>query len=152
MNSKTIYLLMKTLNARMVANYKRGFGPTRMVLLLTTTGRKSGQPRITPLQFEKVDSTYYVGSARGKEADWYKNICVNPKVHVQQHKLEFDALAEPITDSARIADFLELRLRRHPLVVRLIMHLFDRLPLRYKRADLESLGKEKTMIILRQLK
>jgi len=120
--------------------------------LLTTTGRKSGLPRITPLQFEKVDSTYYIGSARGKDADWYKNICVNPKVHVQQRKLEFDALAEPITDSARIADFLELRLRRHPLVVRLIMHLFDRLPLRYKRADLESLGKEKTMIILHQLR
>ena len=152
MTSNTIYLLMKTLNTHMVANYKRGFGPTSMVLLLTTTGRKSGQPCITPLQFEKVDSAYYIGSARGKDADWFKNICANPYVHVQQHELEFDALAEPITDSARIADFLELRLRRHPFVMRLIMHLFDRLPLRFNRADLEALAKEKTMIILHQFR
>jgi hypothetical protein len=33
---------MKTLNTRMVKNYWRGFGPTRVFLLLTTIGRKSG--------------------------------------------------------------------------------------------------------------
>ena len=33
---------MKTLNSCMVKNYWRGFGPTRVVLLLTTIGRKSG--------------------------------------------------------------------------------------------------------------
>jgi hypothetical protein len=52
MPEKTIYHRMKALNARMAANYKRGFGPTRIVLLLTTTGRKSGQPRCTFLTFD----------------------------------------------------------------------------------------------------
>jgi deazaflavin-dependent oxidoreductase (nitroreductase family) len=139
---------MKSFNARMAANYQRGIGPTHLVLLLTTTGRKSGQPRITPLQFEEVDGKIYIASARGKVADWFKNIVANPNVHVQMRQREFDATAEPVTDPARIADFIELRLRRHPVMVRLIMHLFDGLPLRYNRADLEALCKDKALVIL----
>lgn len=148
MSGKTIYHRMKFLNARMAANYRRGIGPTRVVLLLTTTGRKSGLPRVTPLQFEEVDGMYYIASARGQDADWFKNIRANPAVHVCVRKREFDATAEPVTDPARIADFVELRLRRHPIMVRLIMHFFDRMPLRFTRADLERFCEEKAMVIL----
>ncbi|MBN2393523.1 MAG: nitroreductase family deazaflavin-dependent oxidoreductase [Anaerolineae bacterium] len=152
MPGKTIYHRMKTLNARMVANYRRGIGPTRIVLLLTTTGRKSGLPRVTPLQFEEVDGVYYIASARGRDADWFKNIRANPNVRVCVRKCEFDAIAEPITNPAQIADFLVLRLRRHPVMVRLIMHVFDGLPLRFNRADLERFCQEKAMVILRPTK
>jgi deazaflavin-dependent oxidoreductase (nitroreductase family) len=152
MPQKTIYHRMKSLNARMMANYRRGLGPTRVVLLLTTLGRKSGLPRITPLQYEEVDGCYYIASARGAEADWYKNILANPSVHVQVRDHEFDAIAEPVTDPARIADFIELRLRRHPFMIRLIMTLFDGLPMRFSRADLEKLCKEKAMVILLPVK
>jgi len=151
MSTKTIYHRMKSLNARMAANYKRGFGPTRVVLLLTTTGRKSGQPRVTPLQFEEVDGDYYIASARGQEADWFKNICANPEVHVQIRDRAFDATAEPVTDSLRIADFIELRLKRHPIMIRLIMTLFDGLPLRFTRADLEKFCAQKAMAILKPI-
>ncbi len=149
MSPKTIYHRLKSLNARMAANYKRGIGPTRVVLLLTTIGRKSGQPRLTPLQFEEVNGAIYIASARGREADWFKNILANPNVHVQMRQREFDTTAEPVTDPAAIADFIELRLRRHPVMIRLIMHLFDGLPLRFTRADLERLCKEKALVILR---
>jgi len=149
MPGKTIYHRMKGLNARMAANYKRGFGPTRVVMLLTTIGRKSGLPRVTPLQYEKVDGDYYIASARGAEADWFKNIRANPKVHVQIRDHEFDATAEPVTDPIRIADFIELRLNRHPIMVRLIMHLVDGLPLRFGRTDLEDFCVEKAMVILK---
>jgi len=148
MPHKTIYHRMKALNARMAANYRRGFGPTRAILLLTTTGRKSGQPRVTPLQFEEVDGEIYVASARGPAADWFKNLQANPNVQVQLGRRAFAALAEPVTDPARIAGFLALRLRRRPLMVRLILHLFDGLPLRFTPADLEALAREKTMVIL----
>jgi len=147
--AKTIYHRMKGLNARMVANYQRGFGPTRMVLLLTTTGRKSGLLRVIPLQYEEVSGAYYIASARGQGADWFKNILANPQVHVQIRDREFDALAEPVTDPARIADFIELRLSRHPLMIRLIMHFFDGLPLRFTRAQLEEFCKQKALVILR---
>lgn len=146
--SKTIYHRMKVLNVRMAANYRRGIGPTRVVLLLTTTGRKSGLLRVTPLQYEKANDDFYIASARGAEADWYKNILANPQVHVQIREREFDALAEPVIDPARIADFIEWRLHRHPVMIRLIMHLFDRLPLRFDRADLEKFCQKKTMVVL----
>lgn len=152
MSAKTIYHRMKGFNKRMMANYKRGFGPTRVVMVLTTIGRKSGLPRQTPLQYEEVDGDYYIASARGQDADWFKNIVANPEVRVQIREREFNAIAEPVTDPVRIADFIELRLRRHPIMIRLIMHLFDGLPLRFCRADLEELCLEKAMVILRPLK
>jgi len=148
MAPKSIYQRMKPLNKRMAANYRRGIGPTSIVLLLTTTGRKSGLQRVTPLQFEIVDGDYFIASALGKEADWFKNIRVDPKVHVRVGKQEFEALAEPVTDTDRFADFLELRLERHPFMLRLIMHLFDGLPLRFDREDLLKLSQEKALVIL----
>lgn len=152
MTSKTIYHRLKGLNARMASNYRRGIGPTRIVLLLTTIGRKSGLARVTPLQYEQVEGDYFIASARGREADWYRNICANPQVHVQVQGDGFDATAEPVTDPGRIADFLQLRLSRHPMMVRLIMHLFDRLPLRFTRADLETIAAEKALVILHPVK
>jgi deazaflavin-dependent oxidoreductase (nitroreductase family) len=139
---------MRALNARMAANYQRGFGPTRIVLLLTTTGRKSGLPRVTPLQFEKIDGAYYLASARGAEADWFRNILANPNVQVQIGDWHFEAVAEVVIDPRRIADFIELRLRRHPVMLRLIMHLFDGLPLRFTHEDLDALSKNKAIVIL----
>jgi deazaflavin-dependent oxidoreductase (nitroreductase family) len=150
MPAKTIYHRMKTLNTRMAANYRRGFGPRRVVLLLTTIGRKSGQPRVTPLQYEQVEGEYYIASARGTDADWFKNIVANPEVHVQIRDRKFDAAAEPITDPVRIADFIELRLHRHPVMIRMIMHLFDGLPLRFTRSGLEAFCRGKAMVILHQ--
>jgi deazaflavin-dependent oxidoreductase (nitroreductase family) len=148
MPTSTIYHRIKSLNARMAANYRRGLGPKRIVLLLTTIGRKSGQARVTPLQYEEVEGDIYIASARGAEADWFKNIQVNPQVYVQIGKREFAAMAEPVTDPARIADFIELRLRRHPVMIRLIMHFFDGLPWRVNRADLEEFCKHKAMVVL----
>ena len=145
---KTIYHRMRSLNAHMAVNYRRGIGPRRMVLLLSTVGRKSGLPRVTPLQFEQVGGDIYIASARGQEADWFKNILANPRVHVQIGEREFDAIAEPVIDPTRIADFIELRLRRHPVMIHLIMHFFDGLPWRLNREELEAFCKEKAMVVL----
>jgi deazaflavin-dependent oxidoreductase (nitroreductase family) len=144
----TIYHRLRALKPRIIANYQRGIGPTGIVLLLTTTGRKSGLKRVTPVQYEMVDGIPYVASARGQAADWYKNLRADPHVHVQTRAKEFDADAETVIDPGRIADFLGLRLRRSPLMVRLIMHLVDHLPLRYTRADLEKIAREKALVIL----
>ncbi len=147
--SRTIWHWMKPFNQRMAKNYQRGIGPTRLLLLLTTTGRKTGQPGITPLQDEEYDGVLYVGSARGQDADWFRNILANPNVHVQVEGWTFDATAEPIVNPKRIADFLELRLRQHPIMIRLIMCLFEGLPWRFTRADLEEFATQKAIVALR---
>ena len=148
MAPKNIYQRMKNFNQLMSANLRRGFGPTWMVLLLTTTGRRSGLARVTPLQFEKVDDDFYIASALGPKADWYRNILANPQVQFTLQKKEFNAMAEPVTDPQRIADFLELRLQRHPIMIRLILHFIDGLPLHFDRSDLVSLSQKKAMVIL----
>lgn len=149
MTEKTIYHRIKSLNARMAKNYQRGIGPTRMVLLLTTIGRKSGLPRTTPVQFEEIDGAYYVGSARGKDSDWFKNILANPNVHVQLRDRSFDSIAEAVTDPTRVAEFLAERLRRHPVMIHAIMTLAEGFPLRYTQADLEKYSQKKALVILR---
>jgi deazaflavin-dependent oxidoreductase (nitroreductase family) len=56
------------------------------VLLLTTTGRKSGKPRTVPLSyFEDGSSRVLIGSKGGapRHPDWYLNLDANPDVDVQ---------------------------------------------------------------------
>ena len=61
----------------------------------------------------------------------------------------FAATAEPVTDPVRIADFLQYRLRTRPVMVRAIMTVTERLPLRYSRADLERIAAGKALVVLR---
>lgn len=130
--------------------YALGLGPVvgRLFLLLTTTGRKTGLPRVTPLQYEEEDGVIYVASARGPQADWFRNILADPHVEVRVKARRFHGLAEATTDPARIADFLELRLRRHPRMVGAMLRS-EGLPPRPDRAQLEQLGAELALVAIR---
>jgi deazaflavin-dependent oxidoreductase (nitroreductase family) len=99
--------------------YRLGLGALigRLVLLLTTTGRKSGQPRVTPLQYEQVGETIYLGASRGLKSDWVHNILADNRVEIQLKSRRFRGTAEVITDPNRIIEFLALRLRSHPRMV-----------------------------------
>jgi deazaflavin-dependent oxidoreductase (nitroreductase family) len=138
---------MKTLSRRMVRSYNGKSRMSRMVLLLTTTGRKSGLERTTPLQFEEIDGVYYVASARGRQADWFRNLQTEPHVRVRVGERQFDALAEAITDPERIADFLEYRLHRHPRMIGTMLKL-EGLPSRHTRAEMEQFAAEKAVAAL----
>ena len=140
--------MMRQLNRRMAAQViGRGRGPRGVVLLLTTIGRKSGQPRVTPLQYEEDQGVIYVASARGPHADWFRNIQVDPRVKVQIAKREFEGLAEPIVDPARIAGFLLLRLKRHPIMMRAMLAVEGQW--RCQRADLERFAANKALVAIR---
>jgi F420H(2)-dependent quinone reductase len=63
---------------------------TRDVLVLTTTGRRSGEPRSTPLYYVRrgdgTDARYYVAASfAGRDAPpvWYLNLVANPQVSIQ---------------------------------------------------------------------
>ena len=143
-----VWRVLRIMNRRVAARViASGSGPQRVVLLLTTIGRKSGLPRVTPVQYEEINGAYYIGAARGAQADWFRNIVANPCVEVQTLQDHFAARAEPITDPARIADFLELRLRRHPVMIRamLLMHgLF-----RPNRVNIERLASDLALVVIR---
>lgn len=55
-------------------------------LLLTTTGRRSGRPSTTPLNFAAHEGAYLlIGSYAGSDTHpkWYLNLVANPAVEVQ---------------------------------------------------------------------
>jgi len=137
-------------NHVMKALYDIGLGPLvgRLVLLLTTTGRKTGLPRVTPLQYEEIDGAFYLGSSRGQKADWFRNILANPHVEVRVKSRRFRGVAETVTDPLRVADFLELRLRRHPKMIGAILQR-EGLPAQPDRAQLEAYAAKLAMVVVR---
>lgn len=65
-------------------------------LLLTTTGRRSGQPYTTPLNFaEHAGAWLLIGSYAGSDTHpkWYLNLVANPAVEVQIKGDRFPATA-----------------------------------------------------------
>lgn len=132
------------------ALYSLGLGPIvgRLILLLTTTGRKTGLPRVTALQYEEVDGAYYLGSSRGLQADWVRNLTAHPRVGIQVRSRRFQGRAQVVTDGERVADFIELRLRRHPRLIGRILQM-DGLPPRPSRAQLVAYTARLALVIVR---
>jgi deazaflavin-dependent oxidoreductase (nitroreductase family) len=97
--------------------YKLGLGwmLEKRFLLLTTTGRKSGKPRHTPLEFvhNPQDDSYRVLPGWGGNTDWYKNLRHNPHVNVQVGRRKFAAVAETAPDE-EAAEFMMNASHRHP--------------------------------------
>jgi deazaflavin-dependent oxidoreductase (nitroreductase family) len=119
----------------------------RFVLLLTTRGRRTGKLRITPLQYEQVNGAFVVASARGARADWYRNVVADPRVEVRVRRSRFSGIAETCTDPVRIADFLELRLERHPRMVGRILR-FRGIPADPTRPQLEVYASRLAMVTI----
>jgi len=142
-----IWQLMRRLNQFAVRNIRRGMGPASLTLILWTTGRKTGLPRQTPLQYELWNGAYYVGAARGRRADWLLNLQADPAVFVEVGGIRYTGTAQVITDPQALADFFELRLQRHPLMVGSLMRL-EGLPLRYSRQDLERFASGKAAAVI----
>lgn len=52
------------------------------IMVLTHTGRKSGQRRRTPVNYAIVDGQIYCTAGFGAISDWYRNLLVNPNVEL----------------------------------------------------------------------
>ena len=76
-------------------------------LELTTTGRKSGQPRTVTIWFV-VDDRLYVQSGKEGKTDWYQNVLAKPAVKVKIGDREWTGQARTITDAAETARVHEL--------------------------------------------
>jgi deazaflavin-dependent oxidoreductase (nitroreductase family) len=97
--------------------YKLGLGwmLEKRFLLLTTTGRRSGKMRHTPLEFvyDPQDDSYRISPGWGGNTDWYKNVRRDPNVTVQVGRRKFKAVAEKAPDE-EAAKFMFSVSRRHP--------------------------------------
>lgn len=84
------------------------------LMVLTTRGRKSGQPRHTPIEYRRHGSKIYLISGWGERPQWYQNLLADPLATVQLGNQNVSALADPVTDPAESLRALQLFRRVAP--------------------------------------
>ena len=52
------------------------------VMVLVNTGRKSGLPRRTPLNYAVIDGEVHCIAGFGRVSDWHKNLLAHPEVEL----------------------------------------------------------------------
>ena len=146
---KTLFRIIK-LPPRLV--YALGFGPIigPLVLLLTTKGRVTGKPRVTPLQYERVDSSIVMGSSRGLKSDWVRNILADSRVEIRIGWNRWKGEAEVVDDLDRIIKFLEIRLQNHPRMVGAILKS-NGIPSKPTRTALAKYAADTVIVIVEPL-
>jgi deazaflavin-dependent oxidoreductase (nitroreductase family) len=74
------------------------------LLILTTTGARSGQPRLAPLAFDRDGDVLVIIASKGgapTNPDWYHNIKANPEVTVEVGTETYQAVATEVTGNER---------------------------------------------------
>ena len=81
------------------------------VLLLTTTGHRSGEPRTTPLIYGRSGDDYLVVASDGGSDEppaWYRNLLASPDAEVQVLADRFRARARDATAEEKPAMWREM--------------------------------------------
>lgn len=99
---------LKTLNANITGEFRANAGKVggrfegHELLLLTTTGAKSGQPRVTPLVVFRIDRRLLIVAGYGG-ADvnpaWVHNLRADPRAHIETATGSFDVIARELDPS-----------------------------------------------------
>jgi deazaflavin-dependent oxidoreductase (nitroreductase family) len=74
------------------------------VLLLTTTGAKSGQPRLTPLAYFMIDGKLIIVGSKGgfdRHPDWVHNLRANTRAHVEVGTTNYAVVARELPSVER---------------------------------------------------
>jgi deazaflavin-dependent oxidoreductase (nitroreductase family) len=85
-------------------------------LILTTTGRRSGEPRLAPLIYGTHGDDFVIVASKGGAPDhpaWYKNLDADRNVVVQVGDDRFDAVARD-AEGAERSELWELMLTEWP--------------------------------------
>jgi len=105
---------LKTFNDNVVEEFRANGGKVggpmaaADIVLLTTTGAKSGQPRLSPLAYLTIDDRMLiVGSYGGAPMDpaWVHNLRANPKAHAEVGAESYDVVARELPRDERDALF-----------------------------------------------
>jgi len=105
---------MKAFNKNIVDEFRANGGKVggpfegATLLLLTTTGAKSGQPRLAPLAYLTIDDKMIiVGSKAGADTnpDWVHNVRANPRAHVEVGSDAYDVTVRELPSEERDATY-----------------------------------------------
>lgn len=116
-DSQSMAELAKTLNKDIIAEFRANDGKVGGqfegvdLLLLTTTGAKSGQQRISPLAYFEVDGKLIiVGSFAGADVNpaWVHNLRAHSAAHIDLGTEERDVTARELPPAERDETFQKL--------------------------------------------
>ncbi len=97
-------------NAKIIEEFRRNDGEVggpyegMKLLILHTTGAKSGKEHVNPVATVRVDGHYVIIASKGgapSNPDWYYNLVANPRVTVETGSETLEALAEVIKEPER---------------------------------------------------
>ena len=113
-DTETINAFNKSVAEEFRANGGKVTGPFENadLLLLTTTGAKSGQPRLSPLAYFRIDGKLIIiGSFAGAPVNpaWVHNLRANPRAHVEVGTDAFDVTARELPPAERQEVFDEIK-------------------------------------------
>ena len=101
---------MKAFNKNIVDDFRANGGVVggpfegATLLLLSTTGAKSGQPRLAPLAYLTIEGkTIIIGSKAGSDTnpDWVHNLRANPSAHIEVGTEAYDVTARELPTDER---------------------------------------------------
>ncbi len=105
---------MKAFNKNIVEEFRANDGKVTgqfadaNLLLLTTTGAKSGQPRLAPLAYFTVEGKLIIiGSKAGADTnpDWVHNLRANPQAYIEVGADAYDVTSRELPIQERDAIF-----------------------------------------------
>jgi deazaflavin-dependent oxidoreductase (nitroreductase family) len=130
---------MNDWNAKIIEEFRANGGKVggpfegAPILLLHTTGAKTGQERVNPMMYRPIDGGYAVFASKAGAAtnpDWYHNLVANPDVHAEigpqtlalRARVADDAEREPIwtaqkTENPGFAEYERQTTRQIPVVI-----------------------------------
>jgi deazaflavin-dependent oxidoreductase (nitroreductase family) len=97
--------------------YRLGLGDllnSLHLMVLTTRGRKSSQPRHTPIEYRRHGRKIYLVSAWGERPNWYQNVLTDPVVTVQLGTKTYSGRGYQVVDKAEALRALSLFRRIAP--------------------------------------
>jgi F420H(2)-dependent quinone reductase len=97
---------IREINRKLIVEFRENGRelPGRAILLLTTVGARTGQPRTTPMMYVRLDGRLLVIASNAgapRHPDWYHNLVANPAVTVEADGAEYTATATPAKGADR---------------------------------------------------
>jgi deazaflavin-dependent oxidoreductase (nitroreductase family) len=101
---------LKAFNAKITEEFRANDGKVggpfegNELLLLTTTGAKSGEPRLSPLSCKRIAGKLFIIAGNGGadvNPSWVYNLRANPRAHVELGTESFDVTARELLPAER---------------------------------------------------
>jgi deazaflavin-dependent oxidoreductase (nitroreductase family) len=96
------------MNDSLITEFRSSGGRLRSrknpVILVTTVGRRTGQPRVVPLNFSTDGERLWVIASAGgsaRDPDWYRNLVATPQVTIEHGGETFRARARTAKEPER---------------------------------------------------